>query len=403
LAQIADQQLKPFYWRGSLGASKSLYNRALVARSFFPQLKIHGLSYSDDVKYLISALEQFHLGFSEFDCGAGGTTLRFLMAHLSRQPGDYVIRGDQRLMSRPHGGLMRLLARLSVQVLSEDEGAIRISSQGWQIPQQTIDFPESISSQFLSAILLNAWDMPHELNIRYYPDQQSSLSYLHMTIGFLRALGMSIQDQAGLLTIPAQQRLRVSEVSIEPDMSSAFALSACALSGGEISIHDFPQSSLQPDFQFIEILKSMGADIQLNSAERILHVRQTDSLLPVELNLRNHPDLFPVLAILLTRAQGVSTLSGLESLAFKESNRLQNSMDLIAQLGFQCRYQNKKLMIQGEPKKQPNQLEEFSPDHDHRMAMAAALACRQGAKINILDPEVVNKSCPEFWEILASD
>ena len=392
-----------FSYQGPLPASKSLLNRALIVQSFFPELKIGGESQCEDVIHLRKALWQLsYEGSQQFHCGAGGTSLRFLMARLSRVPGKYELYGDQRLMSRPHHGLIKALKQLGVQVSCPEDACMQITSTGWSLPGGALSVTDPTSSQSLSALLLSAWNLEKDLLIEFDPENQASIGYLHMTLDFLKDLGMELEVDVGSIRVPAGQKIQKSQIDIEPDMSSAFALAACALSNGNLRIHKFPRTSGQPDFVFVELLKSMGADINYDSQFQILTVKSSSHLEGVERNLKDTPDIFPVLAVLLSRAHGVSELSGLETLAYKESNRLENTRNLLQNLGYDCLYQNKKFKIEGRPDHIPLGSLEFDPDQDHRMAMAAALAQRQGADLQILNPKVINKSFPEFWEILQS-
>lgn len=392
-----------FSYQGSLPASKSLLNRALVVQSFFAELRIRGGSKCEDVVFLQKALCQFDQTVSQhFQCGAGGTSLRFLMARLSRVPGEYDLFADTRLMARPHQGLIKALKQLGVQITRPEEDCLRITSDGWSLPQGPLSVTDPTSSQSLSALLLSAWNLEKDLFLQYDPENQASMGYLQMTLDFLKDIGMELELSAGSIRIHAGQKIQKTQINIEPDMSSAFAMAACALSNGELEIHHFPRQSRQPDFIFVELLKSMGANILYDAQEKILKVQDSPVLHGIEFNLKNTPDLFPVLAVLLSRAQGVSYLSGLETLAYKESNRLENTRDLLQSLGYECLYQNKKLRIEGRPDHVPSVFLEFDPDQDHRMAMAAALAQRQGADLKISNPQVLNKSFPEFWEILGS-
>jgi 3-phosphoshikimate 1-carboxyvinyltransferase len=120
----------------------------------------------------------------------------------------------------------------------------------------------------------------------------------------------------------------------------------------------------------------------------------------VNVNLENSPDLFPVLAVLCGLAQGTSKLFGAPHLALKESNRIQKTFELLTKAGIKSQIVDGGLIIEGSNMKIHSKAFSFDPDHDHRMAMAAALLNMVGAKIQILNKEVVNKSFPEFWSIV---
>jgi 3-phosphoshikimate 1-carboxyvinyltransferase len=212
---------------------------------------------------------------------------------------------------------------------------------------------------------------------------------------------MVIEEGEDFLKVPENQVPDEMLYEVEPDMSSTFTLGAFAFFNGKLVLESFPEKSLQPDFIFTDLLREMGAELNYELEDKKLVVKKAQTPQNVNWNLRNNPDLFPVLAVLLSRVPGESSLSGLEALAFKESHRLDNIVDLLSELGFKCSVQNKKFVIKGESDHNyPQEPLSFDPDQDHRMAMAAALACYQGASIEISHPEVVNKSFPEFWEIL---
>ncbi len=106
-----------------------------------------------------------------------------------------------------------------------------------------------------------------------------------------------------------------------------------------------------------------------------------------------------MLAVLCAFAEGVSTLLGAEQLIYKESNRIQKTYELLCLMGFKCELHAGGLTIYGKSSSQPpSKLCKFNPDHDHRMAMAAALFKLKSYNIEIEHPEVVNKSYPDFWK-----
>ena len=128
-------------------------------------------------------------------------------------------------------------------------------------------------------------------------------------------------------------------------------------------------------------------------------------------NLNSCPDLFPVLATLCAFAKGPSRLDGAPHLIFKESNRIQKSAELIHLLGVKTKLLSDGMEIipgsiehfPGESRGLKMESVPFDTDHDHRLAFAASLVKSQNYPIEILHPEVVNKSFPEFWEILVNN
>ena len=382
-----------FSYSGDLPASKSLMNRALILKSF-KEFKINGSSRCDDVFAMKKALESLSKTEKVFDCGEGGTTFRFLLARLSRLQGEFKIKATPRLLSRPHDSLYSALNSFGAEIKVSDN-SVTLKSDGWK--QVSLEMSLEKSTQFVSAILLSAWDLEFDLNIRL--DQPfEKTSYLSMTIELLKSVGMNIVVDGLNINVPKKQILKVDELNVEADMSSMFALVAIALKCGELKVTNYPEHSLQPDQNFIEILSLLGAQFKIEQST--LKVNKTDNLKPISFNIYNCPDLFPVLSVLLASVPGESKISGLSKLVHKESNRLLNTQNLLNLLGVKNRNENDEFLIFGSDEWNLNLIQEFDVDQDHRMLMAATLANKLGAGLIVSDPNVVNKSFPEFWEIV---
>lgn len=372
-----------FSYRGPIPASKSLLNRWLIVQSYASagELVLHGDSQADDVLLMRQALVDFKNGKTEFDCGAAGTVLRFLALRVSREKGEFLLRGSKRLFERPQQELINILQQLGVKAeINSEKAYLKISSSGWKILNTPIEISGAESSQFASAVLLNTLKLEKPLQIKL-SDQLVSESYFEMTKQVL------------------QQAELKKNIQIEPDMSSAFAIAALAALSGECELQNFPTESLQPDFIFVELLKKMGAQVTfLNGA---LKVASTQHLLPLEFNLKNAPDLFPVLATLCAFAEGKSVLFGAPHLRSKESDRIAKTAELIRLCGRKVEEREDGLVIYGSQKKIPQLRSSFDPAEDHRLVMAATIANAVGVDVNILNPEVVKKSFPEFLKITA--
>jgi 3-phosphoshikimate 1-carboxyvinyltransferase len=120
----------------------------------------------------------------------------------------------------------------------------------------------------------------------------------------------------------------------------------------------------------------------------------------VDWDLFQSPDLFPVLAVVCSWANGVSKLYGAPHLALKESNRIQKVADLFNLLGVQHEILEDGMIIHGNPHQTLKKKIVFNPDQDHRMVMAAALMKLKGHDITVEHPEAINKSFPEFWGMI---
>lgn len=385
--------MKHFEFKGELSASKSLLNRALILKTYATDLEIIGDSESRDVQYLKAALKS---SATEFQVGEGGTTLRFLALYLSRKPGQWKITGSSRLFSRPMKGLTDLLTQLGVSYQVHDQ-YLEIQSEGWKIPE-IVNVDVSESSQFASALILNSWHLPQKLDIQFSQKKVSD-GYLEMTLKLVKQAGLEFEirkDQN--ISIFPEQKIKASEITIEPDLSSAFVVAALAAVRGRCEILNFPNPSLQPDQMFIELFRKMNVPIKLEKNSLI--ISRAESMNAIRVSLNSAPDLFPVLCVLLSRAHGVSEIYDTPQLVHKESNRLQKTSALLTLMKVGHQVLESGIKISG-PTNHHHEFFEFDSDHDHRLAFAAAVAKAMGYRIKITHPEVVDKSFPGFWNLIS--
>ena len=400
--------MQKFCFRGVIPPSKSILNRQQIIASFadnpklcFDSVELKNLA--QDVQDLNQSLVQFSNGEKILQCGAGGTTFRFLAARVSRQPGEYLLKGSQRLLERPHRGLLDAFEQLSIATRLSSDGLV-LETKGWNC-EKPLTLSTEISSQFLSAILLSAWNLPRALTVEI-SGPIVSVGYLSMTIAILQSAGMKItwdpfEHKTNLqskIEISAGQKPQINKyLSQEPDLSSAFAVAALAAVAGKAVLEKFPATSLQPDLYGFEILKNMGVNLEF-TPDSSLQVSSTNRWNPIRADLTSCPDLLPIVGILCAQAPGVSELTGIEHASGKESNRILKTQELLSKLGVVTKFSENCLVINGGW--HPNSMQEFNfdPSEDHRMAMAAEVARKAGAKINILDLKVVEKSFPQFWD-----
>lgn len=386
-----------FSFVGTIPASKSLMNRALIVQSLFPNLKINGDSNCDDIQRMKECVGKlWEDGDSkEFYCGHAGTVLRFLAPRVAKDKGRFVLKGSKRLMSRPQQPLVALLGQLgAICTLSED--AMTVQSDGWHFMGDAIHLNSPDSSQFASGLLLSSWDLPKDIYISL-PKNMKSMSYLDMTIQLLSSMGMEIKVNENELFIRKGQKPNVDEVLIEPDYSSLFAVAVCAALFGEGKFTSLPEQSLQPDSDFQTIFDQMN--IPYKNEPGVLTVKKADSIKSIKLDINNTPDLLPVLSVLCAFADGTSKMFGAPHLRFKESDRIKKTHELLELSGIKSEMLDDGLIVHGGGELTKNSFE-FDPDDDHRMAMAAGLLKKAGVDIKILTPEVVNKSFPEFFDVI---
>lgn len=386
-----------FKFSGPLLASKSWLNRALVVQYFNPQLKIRGHSNSEDVVVLQKAIAD--LGTSdEFYLGQGGTSLRFFAFLAARKAGTWKLKAHPRLLARPQKELKDILKQLGVEVEIEP-GQITIHSTGWK-NDGTVMCDTKESSQFASGLILNSWNLEFDLQVQLNKPLTSE-DYLWMSVDLLKKAGLKIhieESEASYhLNIPRCQKSTLSQMNAEVDVSSVFSLMAAAAVGGDATVTNWSDSSVQPDMAFLKIFREMG--IHFDQTDTTFHVAAQNNWKSCEVDLNKSADLFPVLSVLCALAQGTSKLYGAEQLKLKESDRIVKTKELLELAGFKTETLVDGLAIFGKSSVQEKAKPmKFNPDHDHRMAMAAGILKLAGYNIQIETPAVVAKSYPHFWQ-----
>lgn len=387
-----------FAFKGDLEASKSWMNRALVIQHFNPHLKIKGKTSAEDVIQLQNAISKVGSAY-KFDLGQGGTTFRFFFFLISRSRGLFTLRAHERLLARPQQEISKILKQLGVDTVLRNSNW-EIKSVGWQKPEFAVECSADLSSQFISALLLSAWQLDFDLEI-VIKKPVTSVGYLQMTVDVLHKAGMQIvlneKDTHWYCKIPKNQKSNIRELEAELDISSAFSLAAAGVVNGDVQISNWNSFSAQPDLVFLDIFNQMQIAYEIRNGT--FKISKHNNWSAADVNLQNSPDLFPVLAVLTALGNGTGKLSGAKQLKYKESDRILKTYELLSLAGFKTELLMDGLIIHGKSSEQDLQKEFiFNPDHDHRMAMAAALLKLKGFNIIIESPEVVNKSYPAFWQ-----
>ncbi len=384
-----------FSYTGVLDDSKSIVNRLLIVQSHFRDLRLEYTSQADDVVFLDGALHDLENGNREFELGAGGTSFRFFLGRLSRQPGRYTVRAHPKLLARPQSDLYRALQELGTNISTVRDGQLDVNVLGWHKAKE-VHVKSDVSSQFASAVLLNAWDLNKVFTIHLGKEVVSE-SFLNLTKTICQKSGMKFQEKDSQIIIEPLQEVTLPKLRAEVDASSLFTLACFGLLFGQLSVSSCENMFGQPDFKFLSIFKDWY--LRFICDETGFHIQKQELPKSINISIASCPDLFPVLCTFLSFCEGQHQVYGAPHLVSKESNRIEKTYELLSLAGIKTKKLSDGLEIQGQPQAAPTQFQ-FDPDHDHRMAFAAALLAYGGWDIDLTDASVVNKSFPDFWMIL---
>jgi 3-phosphoshikimate 1-carboxyvinyltransferase len=212
-----------------------------------------------------------------------------------------------------------------------------------------------------------------------------------MTVTTLRAHGVEvIATDRGWRVTPGPIAAR--DVVVEPDLSNAAPFLAAALvTGGRVTVRDWPQVTTQPGAQLDRLLAEMGAEVT-RTPDGGLQVTGTGAIAPLVADLGEVGELTPVLAALCALADGTSRLTGIGHLRGHETDRLQALDEVLSAVGARVQQLPDGLVIEPGPRR-PALLDSYA---DHRMVHAAAVLGLAIDGVRAGDPGAVTKTLPDF-------
>jgi len=338
-------------------------------------------------------------GAAPLDCGNAGTGMRLLAGLLAAQRFDSVLIGDASLSKRPMRRVTVPLARMGARIDTEAGGVPPLRIHGGQVLTGIDHTLEVASAQVKSALLLAGLYAHGETVVR---EPHPTRDY---TERMLSAFGVDIEFSPGFARLRGGQRLRATDVAVPADVSSAafFLVAASIVPGSELRLR---QVGLNPRRTgLLTALRMMGADIREDNAgthggEPVADLRvRYAPLHGIEVPEALVPDMideFPALFIAAACAEGPTVVRGAAELRVKESDRLGVMAAGLRTLGLQVDETPDGATVH------PGTLHggEISSQHDHRIAMAFAVAAQRATgEVLIRDVETVATSFPGFAEL----
>ena len=327
-------------------------------------------------------------------CGESGSTLRFLLPVAGALGANAVFLREGRLPERP---LEPLLGELSHGGMSFREDGARLFCSGALSPG-SYTLPGNISSQYITAMLLALPLLPGDSTLAVTGKRESE-GYIAMTEDALRLSGIRLQKRERTYTISGGQTARLpAQCHVEGDWSNAaFFLCMGALSPAGVTVTGLASDSSQGDRAVLDVLRRFGADVR--ETQDAVTVRR-GALRGVTIDAAPIPDLIPVLSVVAALADGQTQVVNAARLRLKESDRLESTAAMLRALGAQVEVHDSGLTVTGRKVLTGGTVD---PQHDHRIAMAAAAAASGStAPVTVRDCACTDKSYPRFWTDLSA-
>ena len=415
----------PVRARVRLPASKSITNRALVlaALSDGPAVIASPLRARDTV-LAVAALRALGSEITEsrtdwvvtpghpapgsvvnVDVGNAGTVMRFVPGVAALTSAVVFFDGDERARQRPVGPILTALRQLGAQIEDGGRAAVPFTVHGrGAVRGGTVVLDASGSSQLVSGLLLAAPRFDEGIEVRHEGPPVPSAPHIAMTVRMLRAAGASVEELGG--GRPDAWRVRpgrldLGSVTVEPDLSNAGPFLAAALvTGGTITIPDWPRDSLQAAGAILEVLGRMGARYSVGPDG--LTIAGTGRIHGVTADLRDVAELAPVLTAAAAAAESPSVFTGLAHTRAHETDRLAALAKEINALGGDITELPDGLQIRPRPLRAGASAEPFGTYDDHRMVMAAAVLGLAVPGLRVAGADTVAKTFPDFMDVWAA-
>jgi len=390
-----------------LTGSKSECNRALIIEALSKgKVRVENVSDAMDTytlqKMLQSNLKSQKFGDAEsqIDIGPAGTAMRFLTAYLTLQSNTVTLTGSERMKQRPIGILVNALRELGAHIeYVENEGFPPLKIKGgFEQQSEKINIKGDISSQYITALLLIASQLPQGL-ILYIEGELTSRPYVEMTLAMLRQAGIQHQWIGNSIHIPHQE-FKETSLPVEPDWSAAsYWYSIAALADeAELFLPGLTAYSLQGDSVITEIMANFGITSQFINGG--VHLKKEPKPLGRKIfDLKSCPDLAQTVIVVCAALGHDATFTGLETLKIKETDRVKALQNELAKISVKLIEKGQVYKLDCSEKFIPEKIFVNTYD-DHRMAMALAPLALLIPEIEVEDYMVVEKSYPAFWEDL---
>lgn len=345
---------------------------------------------------------------NEINCGESGLSVRMFTSIAALSKKEITINGRGSLVKRPLSFFNEVLPQLNVKCESNN-GLLPLKIKG-PLQPKNIEVDGSLSSQFLTGLLFAySTSPPAPLQQSWRGEKDgtmikvrnlSSKPYIDLTLKTLKDFGLKIPvnknyEEFYFDSTPINQSTnQLLNYTVEGDWSGgAFLLVAGAIAGN-IVVKGLDIFSTQADKAILQALMQSEANVSVTEGQ----IAITESkLLPFHFNATDCPDLFPPLVTLASYCEGTSVIEGVHRLTHKESNRALTLQEEFGKMGIEISFQDDSMLVKGGKVKSAK----VSSRHDHRIAMACAIAAlKANGKVIIDDAEAVNKSYPQFWQHL---
>jgi 3-phosphoshikimate 1-carboxyvinyltransferase len=336
---------------------------------------------------------------NEINCGESGLGVRMFTPIAALSSNELLVAGSGSLLKRPMNFFDDIFPLLGIKIQS-NEGKLPMKIHG-PLQPSNIEVDGSLSSQFLTGLLM-AYAASDASGVTITVNDLKSKPYIDMTLRVIKSFGMKlplVKNYREFIFENSHHDYSENDITyaVEGDWSGAAFLFVAGAIANEIRVEGMREDSVQADKKILEAIKDAGAKIIY--ADGVYKI--TPSILNAfEFDATECPDLFPPLVALAAYCKGITKIKGANRLTHKESNRALTLQDVFGKMGIEIELKDDWMFVHGGSPLQPATVHSH---HDHRIAMAAAVAALKATgPIVIEEAEAINKSYPAFYNDITS-
>ena len=342
----------------------------------------------------------FASGRVQLDVGQSAVTTRLMLAFAALRPDETVIDGHVSMQKRPNKDLVDALRALGATLESTNDGYLPTTVKGTRTLRGPARVSGTISSQYLTSLLIIAPLIEGGLTIEV-EGELTSKPYVDLTLDEMAKFGVAVENQEYRKLIVRQQAYRAGEIPVEGDASAASYFAALAtLHGGRVLLSNLGSGTRQGDFGFFRLCEKLGATVSVGPGSTAIQgPRELTASFEGAVDMTSMPDVAPTLMMLAPFLDKPTRIIGLATLRVKECDRIAAPTRELRKLGVAVEEGPDYMVIQplSESAKARRGMVEIETYHDHRIAMSFGVLGSRLPGLRILDPGCVAKTYPNYW------
>jgi 3-phosphoshikimate 1-carboxyvinyltransferase len=345
----------------------------------------------------------FTAGAVQLDVGQSAVTTRLMLAIAALRPDATTVDGHISMQKRPNKDLVDALRALGATLDSSNDGYLPTTVRGTRALRGPARVSGTISSQYLTSLLIIAPLIEGGLTIEVDGDLTSK-PYLDLTLDEMAKFGVRVDNQGYRRLVVAQQPYRAGTIDVEGDASAASYFAALAtLHGARITLGNLGAATRQGDYAFLALCETLGARVERLPGRTVIEgPARLGAGFDGPVDMTSMPDVAPTLMMLCPFLGKATRITGLATLRVKECDRIAAPTRELRKLGVTVEEGPDYMVIEplashASPDRPIRPVVDIETYHDHRIAMSFGVLGSRLPGLRILDPGCVAKTYPNYW------